>query len=126
MDLAIQLPKSYYKANLKLIEQDLLNYQLMKLKIEEIINELETSEFEPGPRARVYSDLYNTGYRSGRQQGLTARGGPRQVIDSTYQQAMRDISLGERYARAKKLYEVLGITEMIRAGDMIIKYNLKF
>lgn len=119
MSVAANLPKSYFKANFKLIEQDLLNYQLMKEKIEEIIEELEACDFEPGPKTIAYNDLYLTGYGPKSDYGLTARSVVRKVVDATYEQAIRDMALTERYARAKKVYGSLGVSEMIRRVEAI-------
>jgi hypothetical protein len=105
-------PKEYLKANFKVIEQDLYNYQFMKKKIEDVIEEFYLTEFEPGPNT---SNIQ-----------IEPRSGG--ISDPAFQQVVKSLTLEQRHKKIMSMVTAVGFTEMVRQIEAIeyVLERLKF
>lgn len=109
----IGMPQSYLKANYRVIEQDLYNYELMKRNIEKVIEEYKaTEDFEPAPSVSTNRPVDGGGRPVGK------------VSDPTLRETLKCMLLKERFNKIYLMYSAIGFTEMVRRVEAI-EYVLK-
>jgi len=119
-----QWPKSYLKANFKVIEQDLYAYRLMKKTITDLLEQLDEAEsFEPGLKATKLSDMYQIKEKNPNKSYIAAHNLIRPESNPTEGQALIMMHWEEKRKHLEQLLSATQYAEMIRRIK-IIEYVL--